>query len=67
MSHFGCRCVGEKALEHKAQTLNYHWADRHNRMYFCGCIRSIRLGKSTKGCFSNRYKLTGMMSLRRYR
>lgn len=56
MSGKGVRVVGEKALEPKAQTLQYHWADRRGRMYLCGCFSAFRVGGRIKHAFGKRHK-----------
>ncbi len=60
MAHKGCRCIWENSLEPKSSSLNYHWADRNNRMYLCDCHRSFRIGKEVKHTFGNRHKRTSM-------
>lgn len=65
MSHKGIRLIGEKALEPKAQTLQYHWADRHGRMYLCGCFGAFRVGGRIRHAFGRRWKRSKLDTARR--
>lgn len=65
MSHFNCRVRGENALESKAQSLQYHWADRNGRMYLCGCLKAFRTGARVKQVLGGRYKQSKMAGARR--
>jgi hypothetical protein len=47
----GTKCVGENQFfKEGVFKLQYHPADKNNRMYWCGCSKWVRIGKRWKIC-----------------
>jgi hypothetical protein len=68
MSKGGYLCIWQNSLERIAtNSINYHWADRNNRMYLCNCMRGFRIGQKVKYPRDKRLAMTKMQRERKYR